>query len=169
MPTSTRFVVSLHMLALMAEHGDTPLRSEDIAVSVNSNAAVVRALLLRLAAAGLTRSQLGNRGGAMLAKASSDIRLVDVYHAVEDRNFFAFHRQPPEGEGVIDRHITASLESMLTPVREALEDKLAGLTLDDVLDEIHGRAGGGSDAPGGSDQIQFGRSRIGEQRSEPVG
>lgn len=166
MPTSTRFVVSMHMLALMAEHGEAPLRSEDIAVSVNSNAAVVRALLLRLAAAGLTRSQLGNRGGAMLAKPSSDIRLVDVYHAVEDRNFFAFHRQPPEGEGLIDRHITASLESMLTPVREALEDKLAGLTLDDVLDDIHARAGGGTD---GSDQIQIGRARFGEERSQAVG
>jgi len=139
LPTSTRFVVSLHMLALMADHGDTPLRSEDIALSVNSNAAVVRALLLRLASAGLTRSQLGNRGGAMLARRSAEIRLVDVYQAVEDRNFFAFHRQPPEGDGLIDRHITASLESMLTPVREALEDKLAELTLDDVLDDIRAR------------------------------
>lgn len=98
MPTSTRFVVSLHMLALLADHGDMPLRSEDIAASVNSNAAVVRALLLRLASAGLTRSQLGNRGGAMLARPSSEIRLVDVYHAVEDRNFFAFHRQPPRAK-----------------------------------------------------------------------
>ncbi len=167
MPTSTRFVVSLHMLALMAEHGETPLRSEDIAVSVNSNAAVVRALLLRLAAAGLTRSQLGNRGGAMLAKPSADIRLVDVYQAVEDRNFFAFHRQPPQGEGLIDRHITASLESMLTPVREALEDKLAGLTLDDVLDDIHGRAGNGGAS--GSDQIQIGRTHIGKERRQAVG
>ncbi|WP_343526071.1 Rrf2 family transcriptional regulator [Sphingomonas sp.] len=140
LPTSTRFVVSLHMLALMAEHGDAPLRSEDIAVSVNSNAAVVRALLLRLASAGLTRSQLGNRGGAMLARPSSEIRLVDVYQAVEDRNFFAFHRQPPEGDGMIDRHITPSLEGLLTPVREALEDKLASLTLDDVLDDIRARA-----------------------------
>lgn len=141
MPTSTRFVVSLHMLALLADHGDMPLRSEDIAASVNSNAAVVRALLLRLASAGLTRSQLGNRGGAMLAKPSSEIRLVDVYHAVEDRNFFAFHRQPPEGDSVIDRHITPSLEAMLTPVREALEEKLADLTLDDVLTDIRVRAG----------------------------
>jgi len=167
LPTSTRFVVSLHMLALMAEHGEAPLRSEDIAISVNSNAAVVRALLLRLAAAGLTRSQLGNRGGAMLAKPSSDIRLVDVYQAVEDRNFFAFHRQPPQGEGLIDRHITASLESMLTPVREALEEKLAGLTLDDVMDDIHTR-GGNRDARE-SDQIQIGRAHIGEERRQAVG
>ncbi|QXT34219.1 Rrf2 family transcriptional regulator [Sphingomonas sanguinis] len=165
MPTSTRFVVSLHMLALMAEHGDTPLRSEDIAVSVNSNAAVVRALLLRLAAAGLTRSQLGNRGGAMLAKPSSGIRLVDVYQAVEDRNFFAFHRQPPEGEGMIDRHITSSLESILTPVREALEEKLAGLTLDDVLDDIRARAGVETLE---SDEFQIDRARVGKQRREAV-
>jgi len=163
LPTSTRFVVSLHMLALMAEHGDTPLRSEDIAVSVNSNAAVVRALLLRLAAAGLTRSQLGNRGGAMLAKSSADIRLVEVYQAVEDRNFFAFHRQPPDGEGMIDRHITASLETMLTPVREALEDKLAALTLDDVLGDIRERAGVLSD------QAQIGRAAVGEQRRQAAG
>lgn len=139
LPTSTRFVVSLHMLALMAEHGDMPLRSEDIAVSVNSNAAVVRALLLRLASAGLTRSQLGNRGGAMLARPASDIRLFDVYEAVEDRNIFAFHRNPPEGEGIIDRHITDSLGAILLPVRGALEDALAKLTLADVMTDIRTR------------------------------
>lgn len=85
-----------------------------------------------------------------------------MYHAVEDRNFFAFHRQPPDGDGMIDRHITASLEAMLTPVREALEDKLAGLTLDDVLDDIRSRAGTGSD------QIQVGRARIGEERPQAI-
>jgi hypothetical protein len=37
--------------------------------------------------------------------------------------------------------------------------KLAGLTLDDVLDEIHAQAGSGS---GGLDQIQIGRARIGK-------
>ncbi|MET4898044.1 Rrf2 family transcriptional regulator [Sphingomonadaceae bacterium jetA1] len=140
MPTSTRFVVSLHMLALMAEHGETPLRSEDIAASVNSNAAVVRALLLRLASAGLTRSQLGNRGGAMLARAPADIRLFDVYDAVEDRNIFAFHRNPPAGDGIIDRHITDSLGTMLMPVRVGLEEALARLTLADVLTDIRARA-----------------------------
>lgn len=136
MPTSTRFVLSLHMLALVANNNDAPLRSDDIAASVNTNPAFVRAIFSRLAAAGLTTSQLGHRGGALLARPPEEIRLLDVYRAVEDRELFAFPRAEPDGDNRIDRYITLSLETLLSPPRGALEKALADRTIGDVMAEI---------------------------------
>ncbi|MBX9874457.1 MAG: Rrf2 family transcriptional regulator, partial [Beijerinckiaceae bacterium] len=95
MPTSTRFAVATHILTALAFSDGKPLRSEDIANSANTGAVVIRGLLSRLAEAGLTRSQLGSGGGALLAKKPDEIRLLDVYRAVEDTELFAVHRQPP--------------------------------------------------------------------------
>src|ERR1700675_2707577 len=95
MPTSTRFAVAVHSLASMAICGDKPIRSEDLASSANTNATVIRSLLSRLSDAGLTTSQMGTGGGALLAKPPAQIRLLDVYLAVEDSEIFAMHRCPP--------------------------------------------------------------------------
>jgi DNA-binding IscR family transcriptional regulator len=92
MPTSTRFAVATHILTALAVTDGKPLRSEDLANSVNTGAVVIRGLLSRLAEAGLTRSQLGSGGGALLAKSPNEIRLLDVYRAVGDTTF---RRSPP--------------------------------------------------------------------------
>src|ERR1700737_2351834 len=63
MPTSTRFVVAVHTLAI---NSGPPMRSQDIASSANTNPTVIRSLLSRLSEAGLTTSQLGTGGGALL-------------------------------------------------------------------------------------------------------
>ncbi|UXN00435.1 Rrf2 family transcriptional regulator [Xanthomonas hortorum pv. pelargonii] len=88
MPTSTRFVVAVHILTALAVSDGKPLRSEDLAYSANTGPVVVRSLLSRLAEAGLTRSQLGAGGGALLARQAKTIRLLDVYQAVEDTELF---------------------------------------------------------------------------------
>ncbi len=139
MPTSTRFVVSIHALVLLADAEGAPLRSEDIAAELGKNAAVVRALLSRLAAAGITTSLLGSGGGALLARPSDRIRLIDVYLAVEDREIFTFHRSPAAGRHPIGRHFVASLEGPLRTARLAMEKELEGVTIQDIRDDIHRR------------------------------
>ena len=47
MPTRTRFAVAIHTLAALAVNGNKPLRSEDLANSVNTGAVVIRGLLSR--------------------------------------------------------------------------------------------------------------------------
>lgn len=79
MPTSSRFVVTVHALAAMAVSDGTPMRSADLAGSASTSAVVIRGLLSRLHQAGLTTSQLGAGGGALLAKPAARIRLLDVY------------------------------------------------------------------------------------------
>jgi Rrf2 family protein len=136
MPTSTRFAVAIHSLAAMAVRGGKPTRSEDLAASANTNATVIRALLSRLSEAGLTISQMGAGGGALLAKRPGQIRLLDVYRAVEDSEIFAMHRSPPNPSCPVGRNIQDALRPALEQARRALEKELAAVTIADISAEI---------------------------------
>ena len=136
MPTSTRFAVAVHVLTGLAVGGGKPQRSEDIAYSVNTSAVVIRGLLSRLGEAGLTKSQLGAGGGAMLAKPAAGIRLLDVYGAVEDKELFLLHRTPPCESCAVGGNILEALQPTLARARGALEQELAKVTIADMAAEV---------------------------------
>ncbi|MEZ0212104.1 MAG: Rrf2 family transcriptional regulator [Xanthobacteraceae bacterium] len=136
MPTSTRFAVAVHVLAALAVSDGKPLRSEDLAYSANTGAGVIRGLLSRLNDAGLTRSQLGAGGGALLAKPAAEIRLFDVYQAVEDTELFSMHRTPPCETCAVGGNILDALRPALARARKALEDELGKATIADIAAEV---------------------------------
>ncbi len=136
MPTSSRFVVAVHVLTALAVSDGAPLRSEDIAFSANTGPVVIRGLLSRLGHAGLTTSQLGAGGGALLAKPANQIRLLDIYEAVEDTDLFTLHRSPPCGTCAVGGNIQDVLKPILDRAREAMERELALVTLDQVAAEV---------------------------------
>lgn len=140
MPTSTRFAVATHILTALAVTNDKPLRSEDLANSVNTGAVVIRGLLSRLAEAGLTRSQLGSGGGALLAKAPNEIRLLDVYRAVEDTELFSVHRQPPCAECPVGANILAAITPTLTRAQAAMEAELGRTTIAEIAENLNAMA-----------------------------
>jgi hypothetical protein len=53
MSTNSRFAVAVHVMSLMAWSGEEPLKSDQVADSVNTNPVVIRRMLLELAEAGL--------------------------------------------------------------------------------------------------------------------
>jgi Rrf2 family protein len=136
MPTSSRFVVAVHVLAALAVSDGKPLRSEDLAYSANTGAVVIRGLLSRLSEAGLTRSQLGAGGGALLAKAAADIRLIDVYRAVEDTELFTLHRTTPCPSCAVGGNIQEALRPTLERARTAMEAELSCMTVAEIAAEV---------------------------------
>ncbi|GIM93012.1 Rrf2 family transcriptional regulator [Paractinoplanes toevensis] len=136
MPTSTRFAVAVHTLVALGVSGDKPLRSEDLAYSVNTSPAVIRGLLSRLNGAGLTTSQLGAGGGARLARPAESIRLLDVYEAVEDGALVAVHRTPPQQDCSVGGNILGALQPVLDRARKAFEAELAAVTIADLGAEV---------------------------------
>ncbi len=136
MPTSTRFAVAIHILTALAVSGDKPLRSEDLAYSANTGAVVIRSLMSRLTDAGLTRSQLGQGGGAMLAKPAAKIRLLDVYQAVEDTTLFSMHRLPPCKDCVVGGNIVEAFHPALDRAKAAMEAELAKVSIADIARNV---------------------------------
>jgi DNA-binding IscR family transcriptional regulator len=136
MPTSTRFVVAVHVLVALAVSGGKPLRSEVIAESASTGAGVIRGLLSRLSGAGLTGSRLGVGGGALLIVPAESIRLLDVYEAVEDTELFSLHRTPPCETCPVGGNILGALQPALARAREAFEAELARVTIADVAADV---------------------------------
>ena len=91
MSTNSRFAVAVHVLSLMAWSGEEPLKSEQVADSVNTHPVVIRRILKELAEAGLVVSQTGSLGGSRLAHDPSQTTLLDVYQALEYGGVFSLH------------------------------------------------------------------------------
>jgi Rrf2 family protein len=126
----------VHVLALLSLQEGAPLSSEMIAGSVNTNPALIRRLLTMLAEAGLTTSQLGAGGGALLARAPGQISLLDVYRAVDDAQLFALHREEPNPACMVGRNIQAVLRGIVDEAQQAMEAALAQRTLADATADL---------------------------------
>lgn len=140
MTISSRFAVAVHILTLLEESGGVPVTSERIAGSASTNPAVIRRILCMLARAGVTTSQLGAGGGALLARPASAVTLLEVYRAVEDGELFAMHHETPNPRCPVGRTIQAALERTTDAAQRALEAVLAGQTIADVLDQVKAHA-----------------------------
>jgi Rrf2 family protein len=143
-PTSTRLAVATHVLATLALARGAVVRSEALARSANTNATFVRRLLGSLADAGLTTSQMGQGGGALLARPPEKITLLDVYRAVEEPTFFALHHDGPNKACPIGQNITPVLEEAFSRASDALESALAKTTIAAVAKKVAARATDGA-------------------------
>ena len=143
MSASSRFAVAVHALTLMASRGDEPLKSGQIAASVNTNAVVIRRILCALSNAGLVTTQGGAAGGSRLARPPAQITLLDVRRALDEGGAFALHRRAPDKRCLVGMNIERALGDVLGEVAVAIEGVLAGVTIADVLRKIRARARGG--------------------------
>lgn len=136
MSTSSRFAVAVHVLTLMAWADDEPLKSEQVADSVNTNAVVIRRMLCELAESKLVVSQSGAMGGSRLAREPEQITLLDIYQAVENRGVFSLHRHPPNRDCPVGVNIGPVLNEVLDEVDTAVEKVLANITIKDVVSRL---------------------------------
>ena len=136
MSTNSRFAVAVHVLSLMAWSGEEPLKSEQVAESVNTNPVVIRRMLKELAEAGLVVSQTGSLGGSRLANDPANTTLLDIYRALEYRGVFSLHRQPPSRDCPVGVNIETVLGNVLTEVDSAVEQVLEKITINDVVQRL---------------------------------
>jgi len=148
MQTSSRFAVAVHILALMAGADDEPIKSDQIAGSVNTNPVVIRRLLCSLSRAELVISQTGAAGGSRLARKAGQINLLEVYRAVEEGGVFALHRQEPSQRCLVGGAIESVLKDVLGEVNLAVEQVLAKTTIEQVFRSIRERKMGTEKRPG---------------------
>ena len=123
-------------MSLMAWAGEEPLKSEQVAESVNTNPVVIRRMLLDLAQAGLVVSQTGSMGGSRLATDPAKTTLLDVYQALECGGVFSLHRQPPSRDCPVGVNIETVLGEVLQEVDSAVELVLKNITIDDVVQRL---------------------------------
>jgi Rrf2 family protein len=123
----------------MAGADDEPIKSDQMAGSVNTNPVVIRRILCSLSRAELVISQTGAAGGSRLARKAWQINLLDVYRAVEEGGVFALHRQEPSRGCLVGGAIESVLKDVLGEVNLAVEQVLAKTTIEQVFRSVRER------------------------------
>ena len=132
----TRFSSAIHTLILISE-AKTPMTSEQIAVSVGTNASYVRKLTALLKRGGIIKSKQGVSGFSLVV-APQDLTLYDVYRAIyetDEVRIFDLHKNPND-ECVVGKHITPVLTSTFGNAENAVLQSLKTQTLASVMDNM---------------------------------
>ena len=124
------------MLTMLAENCDERVKSGYLAKSVNTNAVVIRRLLSDLHEAGLVVSRTGYSGGTCLTKSPGEISLLDVFRAVSHGEVFSLHRQRPDQDCPVGKNIEAVLCNLQKEIDGAVQEKLLGYTLADIMSQV---------------------------------
>ncbi len=136
MQISSRFTIAIHVLSCMEVFKNEKITSDFLAASVNVNPVVIRRLLQQLKAAEIVNVARGS-GGAQIAKPLSDITLLDIYHAVEcveNGTLFHFHENP-NPQCPVGRNIHNVLDQRLDQIQSAMEQEMAGITMQDIMND----------------------------------
>lgn len=145
----TKLSDAVHILAFLALHPGAELTSGKLAESVQTNPAYVRQLMSALRKGGLLTSVKGHpRPG--LARGPGEITLLDAYRAVEGEKPILHqdtHTNPACGVGV---NIQLVLADCYQEIQRAAEEKMRGITLEEIIARYHQRL----EEPGGGQGAQ---------------
>ena len=135
MRINTRFPVAVHMMVLISfiqKMGKTAT-SEILAKSVGTNPVVIRQMMSMLRRAGLIETRSGV-SGISLSKDGGEITLLDIYKAVQqdaEVPLFDVHTNP-NPNCFVGGNIKEAMEKPLAEAQRAMEQSLAGYSLNDI-------------------------------------
>ena len=133
---SCRFAFAVHVLAVLATESKCA-SSASLAATVNTNPVVIRRLLIDLQNAGLIRTSRGPQGGAILAKPPKNISLWHVHSAVESRELFGQHPNPPSPHCPVGQGIEKVLGYVEKRANRSFSRELQMMSLADVVRRLH--------------------------------
>lgn len=137
MAANTRLSVAAHVVTLLALRGRDPLPSAAIAVSVNTNAVVIRRILGALVRAGIVRCGRGKAGGAALARPAAAVTLRDLAAALGEERLFAVHRNPPDPRCRVSCRMRPVLAAAFADAERAAAARLARVSVAALLGGCH--------------------------------
>lgn len=132
----TKFSSAIHMLILISE-AQTPMSSEQIAVSVGTNPSYIRKIASLLKNANIIDSRQG-RSGFVLTLSPEELPLWRVFCAVEETeqiHLFDIHRNPND-ECIVGRHIQPTLAAMFSEIEATAKREMNAKTLRDCINEM---------------------------------
>ena len=144
----TRFPSALHLLVLVSE-AEASMSSEQMAISMGTNASYVRKLSGSLRKAGIVESHRGS-AGLRLVPDAAELTLLDVYLAACETDhveLFDLHRNPSD-QCIVGRHIAPVLGDMFKELEEEAARELRSRTLSDCIAALRAHAAEANDLEG---------------------
>ena len=131
---TSEFTIGLHVLGFLTARRGEPLTSEVLARTYGTSPVVLRRVLSKLGQAGLVAARRGAGGGSVLARAPSEISLLDVYTALTDKPAL-LPRHPGEDAGPA-RVLAAYINDIYADAEAALLDRLAAVSIEQMDSEV---------------------------------
>ena len=135
----TKFSVAVHVLILVSE-SLTPTNSDQMAISVGTNASYIRKILALLKKAGIVHGHRGISGYSLLC-APEQLTLLQIYQAVMEEptpHLLDIHQNPSD-RCIVGRHIKPVLTHMFEGLEDAFARSLSDKTLADCIADIRKR------------------------------
>ncbi|MGZ3690684.1 MAG: RrF2 family transcriptional regulator [Pseudobdellovibrio sp.] len=132
----TRFPVALHIMTGLAHKRPELVSSEQLAISIKTNASFIRKLVVSLSNAGLVESVRGKSGGLRLAKNPKEITLDQIYKAVIDNTLMRVPEKTPNKSCEISCGMGNVLCKISSEIEEMTLKQLSKRNLAEVLRQI---------------------------------
>lgn len=135
----TKFSVAVHVLILVSEF-PTPINSDQMAISIGTNASYVRKILGLLKKAGIVDGHRGISGYTMLLP-PEQLTLLQIYQAVMEQpnpHLLDIHQNSSD-RCVVGHYIRPVLSGMFSGVEDAFARALGEKTLADCIAGIQNR------------------------------
>ena len=134
-----KFSVAVHVLILVSE-SPTPINSDQMAMSIGTNASYVRKILSLLKKAGIVDGHRGISGYTLMIT-PEQLTLLQIYQAVmeEPKPHLLDIHQNPSDRCIVGRHIRPVLSGMFSGVEDAFARALGEKTLADCIAGIQNR------------------------------
>ncbi|WP_300627078.1 Rrf2 family transcriptional regulator [uncultured Thomasclavelia sp.] len=137
MQISSRFTIAVHIFACIDTfEKDQKITSDFLSASINVNPVIIRKILSSLKKSDLINVLRGT-GGTTIAKPLDQITLLDIFQSVEcleEGKLFHFHENP-NANCPVGKNIHSILDDKLLRVQKAMENELASITLEDVIND----------------------------------
>ena len=134
-----KFSVAVHVLILVSE-SPTPINSDQMAMSIGTNASYVRKILSLLKKAGIVDGHRGISGYTMLLP-PEQLTLLQIYQAVMEQpspHLLDIHQNSSD-RCVVGHYIRPVLSGMFSGVEDAFARALGEKTLADCIAGIQNR------------------------------
>ncbi|MGY4816532.1 Rrf2 family transcriptional regulator [Pseudomonas chlororaphis subsp. piscium] len=135
MRNDTRLSRMLHVLIHMDRH-DSPATSETIAQMLGTNPVVVRRTMALLKEQGYVRSEKGHRGGWSLARALSDMTLLDIHQALGSSSIFAIGLSTDHPQCLVEQAVNTALSEVFDAAQALLVERLGKITLAQLAEDF---------------------------------
>ena len=135
----TKFSVAVHVLILVSE-SPTPINSDQMAMSIGTNASYVRKILALLKKAGIVDGHRGISGYTLMIT-PEQLTLLQIDQAVMEQpkpHLLDIHQNSSD-RCVVGRYIRPVLSGMFSGVEDAFANALGEKTLADCIAGIQNR------------------------------
>ena len=123
----------LSLIVLSKAH--SPKDSESLSRELFISKSFLAKILQALAKNEILKSYKGVNGGFVLEKSPKEIDILSIIHSVEGKNPSVFECSASENDCPSDRASICSLWPMLNKLQKNIDNFLAELTLQDILEE----------------------------------